>query len=126
VAEVVRRFLIGLLPFAVVGVLVFAAAWLASPSVALPQAIAPTTPCPVAGCTQPDGACHAAALAPQPDGSFEMSCPRVEGCADVDCHAWDRISTSAQRSRPSDASLNLWILAPVLLVVGLVLLVRKL
>jgi hypothetical protein len=120
-----RKLLITLIVFAIVGVLVFVAGRLASPAVALPEAITAGTPCPVAGCLQPDGACHSAAPAPVPDGSFEMLCPRVVGCADVDCHAWERIEASSMRSKPSDASLNLWIIVPVVLVVGLVLLVRK-
>jgi hypothetical protein len=98
---------------------------LASPAVALPEKITNATLCPVAGCAQPDGVCHAAASAPVPDGTFEMSCPRVSGCADANCHAWERIEATALRSQPSDASMNLWIIVPVLLIVGLVALVRK-
>jgi hypothetical protein len=113
--------------FALVGALVYSGVALsASPEVGLPQRIAATTPCPVAGCVQPDGACHAAAPAPEPDGSLTMQCPQVAGCTDVACHAWERIEAGALRGKPSDASMNLWILAPVVLVVGLVALVRKL
>ncbi|MDR1422505.1 MAG: hypothetical protein LBI64_06555 [Coriobacteriales bacterium] len=119
-----KKLLISFLLFVVVGALVFATGRLASPAVALPEMIVETTPCPVATCVQPDGACHAAAPAPIPDGTFAMSCPRVEGCADTSCHAWERIETSL-RSQPSDISLNLWIIVPVLLCVGLVALVRK-
>jgi hypothetical protein len=89
----------------------------------LPEPIVSDVPCPVAGCTQPDGACHAAAAAPIPDGSFEMVCPKVKGCADTTCHAWDRLTT--HYTKPSDSSLNLWILAPVVFTVALVLIVRK-
>jgi hypothetical protein len=126
-AEVLKRLLLTLALFLFVGVLVFfAGRSYDGQSVALPQPITAATPCPVAGCTQPDGACHAAAPAPAPDGSFEMACPRITGCVDSDCHAWERIEASAMRGKPSDASLNLWILAPVVLIVGLVVLVRKL
>ena len=45
-------------------------------------------------------------------------------CASVECHAWDTLATRYHRA--SDASLNLWILAPVVLVGLLVLIVRKL
>jgi hypothetical protein len=121
-----RKLLIVLFAFVVVGTLVFAAGGLASPATGLPVAVTPATPCPVAGCTQVDGGCHAAGPAPVPDGSFEMVCPHVIGCSDAGCHAWDRIESASLRSRPSDASLNLWIIVPVVLVVGLVALVRKL
>ncbi|MDR2109496.1 MAG: hypothetical protein LBP28_08600 [Coriobacteriales bacterium] len=121
-----KRILPTIVLFLLVAVLVFFAAQaLDGQSVALPQAIGAETPCPVAGCTQPDGACHAAAAAPVPDGSFEMVCPRVAGCADVNCHAWDRIESGTMRDKPSDISMNLWIIAPVILVLALVALVRK-
>ena len=45
------------------------------------------------------------------------------GCASVECHAWDSLTTRYHQA--SDASLNLWLLAPAALVVGLVLIVRK-
>jgi hypothetical protein len=109
-------------------VLVAAGAYLALAAaapdgVALPETITAATPCPVAGCTQPDGACHAADAAPVPDGSFAMVCPKVKGCADTTCHAWDRLTT--HYNRPNDSSLNLWILAPVVFTVALVLVVKK-
>jgi hypothetical protein len=100
-----------------------ALAAMAPDAVALPNAITAATPCPVAGCTQLDGACHAATIAPIPDGSFEMVCPKVKGCADSTCHAWDKLTT--HYNKPSDSSLNLWILAPVVFTVALVLIVRK-
>ena len=55
-----------------------------------------------------------------------MACTRwpvPSGCASVECHAWDTLATRYYQA--SDASLNLWVLAPVALVVGLVLIVRK-
>ena len=52
-----------------------------------------------------------------------MACPEA-GCASIECHAWDTLATRYRRA--SDASLNLWILAPVVLVGLLVLIVRKL
>jgi hypothetical protein len=120
-----KKLVLMLATFAIAGVLVFVIGWASnSQSVALPQRITEETPCPVAGCLQPDGACHTASAPPAPDGSFAMTCPRIEGCSDVQCHAWDRIE--ATRSKPSDASMNLWILAPVVFVLGLVIIVRKL
>ena len=60
---------------------------------------------------------------PQPDGMHEMLCPE-NGCASVKCHAWDALRSRYHQA--SDASLNLWILAPVVLVLVLVLLVKRL
>jgi hypothetical protein len=115
------------LVFAFVGILAYAASWLGAPaSVAAPQIISAATPCPVAGCTQPDGKCHVLASdpdAPTPDGSFEMACPRISGCSSAECHAWERIASG--HSKPSDISLNLWIIAPVALILGLVAMVRR-
>ncbi len=51
-----------------------------------------------------------------------MVCPEA-GCASLECHAWDTLT--GRYHQASDASLNLWILAPVVFVVGLVLLVKK-
>lgn len=51
-----------------------------------------------------------------------MACPEVS-CASVECHAWSSLTT--RYYRPSDASLNVWVLLPVALVVGLVMLVKK-
>ena len=89
--------------------------------VKLPQAITPESPCPVAGCTYKE--CHAAADAPQPVGTFLMTCPDVVSCSSVDCHAWEALT--GHYNAPKDWSMNVWILAPVLLVVALVLVVRK-
>ena len=120
-----RKIIITLFVFLLVGLIVFLAGWaLDRQSVALPERIGPDSPCPVAGCAQPDGGCHADGAYPVPDGSFEMACPRIEGCADTSCHAFERIG--ATRAKPSDASMNLWILAPVALVLVLVWVVRKL
>ena len=51
-----------------------------------------------------------------------MTCPEA-ACSSTECHAWDSLTNRYHQA--SDASLNLWILAPVVLVVGLVLLVKK-
>lgn len=103
-----------------VGACVFAAGSAADPRVGPPRAIEADSPCPAAGCAS--GACHGFDAVPEPDGVHEMTCPEAS-CASVECHAWDVLAT--RYYQPSDASLNLWILAPVALVVGLVLLVRK-
>jgi hypothetical protein len=110
--------------FAIIGAVVFGVGAIASPdAVALPGVITADSACPVAGCTQADGACHASGVYPTPDGTTEMVCPHVKGCASTECHAFDRIS---EAGKPSDVSLNLWIIAPTLLALGLVALVRRL
>lgn len=115
-----RKILLAVLAFAVVGACVFGAGALADPSVRLPQAIAEDSPCPATACAS--GACHGFGDVPEPDGVHEMACPEAT-CASAECHAWDTLAT--RYYQPSDMSLNLWVLAPVVLVVGLVLLVKK-
>ena len=82
--------------------------------------VAPDSPCPAAGCAS--GECHGFAAVPEPDGVHEMTCPEA-GCASAECHAWD--SLVGRYHQASDASLNLWILMPTALVLGLWLLARK-
>lgn len=106
--------------FLVVCACVFGAGVLASPDVGLPQAIAEESPCPAVGCAS--GECHGFDDVPEPDGIHEMTCPEAT-CSSVECHAWDTLVGRYRQA--SDASLNLWILAPVLIVVGLVFLVKK-
>lgn len=117
----VKKIILTLVAFALVGVCVFAAGVAMEPRVSLPQAIAADSPCPAVGCAS--GECHGFDNVPTPDGVHEMSCPEAT-CASVECHAWDSLTTRYYQA--SDASLNLWVLAPVALVVGLVLIVRKL
>ena len=115
----VRRFLITLAAFAVVGACVFAVGIAADPATGI-RAVEVDSPCPAVGGAS--GSCHGFDDVPEPDGGHEMACPEA-GCAAVECHAWDTLATRYHQA--SDASLNLWILAPVALVVGLVLIVRK-
>lgn len=79
------------------------------------------SPCPVTGCAS--GFCHGFGAVPEPDGATEMVCPEA-GCASTECHAWDTLA--GRYHQASDASLNLWILMPAALVIGLVALVRGL
>jgi hypothetical protein len=86
------------------------------------SAIAPITTesaCPATGCAS--GSCHGFDNVPEPDGVSEMVCPEA-GCASVECHAWDTLTNRYHQA--SDASLNVWILMPVILVIGLVVLVK--
>ena len=83
--------------------------------------ISADSPCPVVGCAS--GECHGFDAVPEPDGVHEMSCPEAT-CADVECHAWDTLQ--GRYKQASDASMNIWILAPVALVVGLVVLIGAL
>ena len=78
--------------------------------------------CPVAGCTL-EGVCHDYAAVPEPDGACELVCPEV-GCASVECHAWDQLAGGGYRGA-SDMSLNVWIVLPVVLVLAMMLVVRK-
>ncbi len=118
---VLRKLIITVGVFLVVGGAVFASGFVADDSVGLPKAIASDSPCPAVGCAS--GSCHGFDNVPAPDGVHEMACPEA-ACSSVHCHAWDTLATRYYQA--SDASLNLWVLAPVTLVVGLVLLVRKL
>ena len=78
------------------------------------------SPCPVVGCAS--GECHGFDDVPEPDGVHEMTCPEAS-CASVECHGWETLSSRYHQA--SDASLNLWILMPVALVVALVGIMRK-
>lgn len=90
-----------------------------APSTAI-QPIAADSPCPATGCAS--GACHGFDAVPEPDGVHEMVCPEA-GCASVECRGWD--SLIGRYHQASDMSLNVWILMPVALVLGLWLLVRR-
>lgn len=115
-----RKIAITLAVFLIVGVGVYGAGRIVNASVGLPHPIVPDSPCPVVGCA--NGSCHGFDNVPKPDGVHEMSCPEVS-CASLECHAWNTLET--RYYQPSDSSLNLWILAPVVLIVGLVIIVRK-
>ena len=86
----------------------------------LPQVITEESACPATGCAS--GTCHGFDDVPEPDGVHEMVCPEAS-CASVECHAWDTLL--GRYHQASDASLNVWILMPVALVVGLILIMRK-
>lgn len=115
----VRKFLITLAAFAIVGTCALAAGNAADPATGI-RIIDSGSSCPAVGCAS--GSCHGFDDVPEPDDIHEMMCPK-EGCTSVECHAWDSLMTRYHQA--SDASLNLWILAPMALVVGLVLIVRK-
>lgn len=114
-----RKLLITLAAFAITAGLTLAVGLAAEPATRV-RAIEEGSPCPAAGCAS--GSCHGFDDVPAPDGVHEMTCPEAT-CASVECHAWDTLSTRYYQA--SDASLNLWVLAPVALAVGLVLIVRK-
>ncbi len=115
-----RKILLTLAAFAVAGALVLGAGFALEPDSAV-RTVGPDSPCPVVGCAS--GACHGFADVPEPDGVTEMICPEAT-CADVECHAWDTLQ--GRYKQASDASMNIWILAPVAFVVGLVILVGAL
>ena len=115
-----KKLLVTLVAFLLAGACVLAAGAAAEPATGV-RPIEADSPCPAVGCAS--GSCHGFGDVPEPDGVHEMACPEA-GCASVECHAWDTLATRYHRA--SDASLNLWILAPVVLVGLLVLIVRKL
>lgn len=114
-----RRFALTAGVFLLVGACVLGAGRLAEPATGV-HALGEGALCPVAGCA---GECHGYGDVPEPDGAHEMTCPEA-GCASVECHAWDTLQ--GRYHQASDASMNLWILAPVALVVALVALVGAL
>lgn len=116
-----RKVTVSFLAFLLVGACVIGVGMLADPTVGLPMNIVSESPCPASGCAS--GECHGYGDVPNPDGVHELKCPEAS-CSDVECHAWD--SLIGRYHQASDASLNLWILAPVTLVIGLVLLVKVL
>lgn len=110
-----RKILTTLAVLAAMAALVAVAGFALAPeSAVLP--VAADSPCPATGCAS--GTCHGFGDVPGPDGITEMICPEAS-CASVECHAWD--SLMGRYHQASDASLNLWILMPVVLVVVLVL-----
>ena len=117
----VKKLAITLAVMLALGALVVGAGALARPGQApVPVPIEESSPCPATGCAS--GSCHGFDDVPEPDGVHEMTCPEA-GCASVECHAWDTLTSRYHQA--SDASLNLWILMPVAVVIALVLVVRK-
>ncbi len=115
-----KKLLIVLAVFLVACACVFGVGSAADSQVGLPQAIVQESACPVVGCVS--GSCHGLDDVPAPDGVHELTCPEAS-CSSVECHAWD--SLLGRYCQASDASLNLWIMLPVLLVVVSVLLIKK-
>ena len=118
----VKKFLVALMAFVVAGVLAYGigAGLGAKDNVSLPQKITADSPCPVVLCA--NGECHGFDSVPEPDGIHEMKCPEVN-CSSAECHAWETLSSRYHQA--SDGSLNVWVLAPILLVLGLVLIVKR-
>ena len=118
----VKKFLLALAAFAVCTVAVYGigAAIGAKENVSLPQPITADSPCPVVYCAS--GECHGFDNVPAPDGIHEMKCPEVN-CYSTECHAWETLASRYHQA--SDGSLNVWVLAPIMLVMGLVLIVKR-
>ena len=114
-----KKLILTLAAFVLMGLVVLAAGFALEPDSGV-SAITDDAACPVAGCAS--GTCHDLDDVPEPDGVTEMSCPEAS-CSSVECHAWETLNSGYRRA--SDASLNLWILFPVVLAAALVLLVRK-
>ncbi len=115
-----KRILLALIAFFVIGACTFGAGALVEPETAL-KPITPGSPCPVVGCVS--GECHSFDNVPTPDGIHEMNCPETT-CSDVTCHAWEFLMTGYHRA--NNASLDIWILAPVAFVAALIAMVRAL
>lgn len=84
------------------------------------QPIQVDSPCPATGCA--DGRCHDYDAVPEPDGVALMACPESP-CTSEACHGWDTLVDRYHKA--SDASLNLWIVLPALLAIGLVVVVKR-
>ena len=117
----VKKLLYVAFAFALASACVFAAAGVSSKDVGAPREISSASPCPATGCAS--GECHDYANVPGPDGVHEMVCPEST-CSSVECHAWDTLVSGGYRSA-SDASLNLWVLGPVVFFGGLILVLKK-
>ncbi|MCI1479799.1 MAG: hypothetical protein LKH29_02805 [Eggerthellaceae bacterium] len=104
----------------VVAVLTLAVGATASGTSVAVEAIDVDSACPATGCAS--GACHGYSDVPEPDGVHELTCP-VRDCSSLSCHHWDNLTSSYRKA--SDASLNLWILLPSLLIGAIVLAVRR-
>lgn len=115
-----KKALVFLAVFALVGACVFGVGVLMEPATQI-SAVTSDSACPAVGCAS--GQCHGFGDVPEPDGVHEMICPEA-GCSSVECHAWDTLQ--GRYKQASDASMNLWILAPVVLVIALVVLVGAL
>lgn len=115
-----RKIIATVVVFLLAGACVVGAVALVQPDVLSVRPIAADSPCPVVGCAS--GECHGFDDVPDPDGVHEMTCPEAS-CASVECHGWETLGSRYHQA--SDASLNLWVLMPVVLVVALVGIARK-
>lgn len=115
-----RKKLVVFVVLALAAVCALGAGSLTDPDVGLPQAVTVESPCPVTQCAS--GKCHGFDAVARPDGVHDMACPEA-GCSSVECHVW--VTLVGRYHQASDASLNLWILAPVVLALGLTLFVQK-
>lgn len=118
----VKKIVLAVVAFAVSIVAVYGicAAIGAAENVSLPKAIEADSPCPVVQCAS--GECHGFDNIPEPDGVTNMTCPEVS-CSSTECHAWETLANRYHKA--SNGSLNVWVLAPIMLVLGLVLIVKK-
>lgn len=116
----IKKLILVLIAFSLISVPVFMAGVIADDTVGLPEKITSDSACPATGCAS--GVCHGFDNVPSPDGVHEMVCPEAS-CSSVECHAWDTMM--GRYHQASNASLNLWIVMPVVLVLTLVLIVKK-
>ena len=115
-----KKIIVALAAFLAAGLCAAGVALVVSPGSLAVHPVTAEAPCPVVGCAS--GSCHGFDDVPEPDGVTKMSCPEA-GCASAECHAWETLTVRYHQA--SDASLNLWILMPAVLVVGLMAVIRK-
>lgn len=113
-----KKLLLTIVLLILVGAIVFAASQVANKSSI--NRIQEDSPCPVTGCVSGD--CHTAELLPETNDDYVMSCPKVS-CSDINCHAWDRLTSHYQQANPF--SLLIWIVLPVAVTCCLLLIMGK-
>lgn len=109
-----RKLIVTFAALAAVAACVVGAGSLAEPSTGV-HALTAESPCPATRCAS--GECHGFDDVPSPDGVHEMACPE-SSCSSVECHAWDTLVGGYRQA--SGASLTLWLVVPVVVVVALV------
>ena len=113
-----KKFIIVLIAFSLA---VFGAGTLIEPQSRISK-IRDDSLCPVVGCSRLE--CHDYSNVPELDGQVSMVCPEVKTCSSVECHAASELSSGYLQA--DNASLNMWILMPVILVIGILhILTRK-
>lgn len=115
----VKKLIFTFAALAIVAACVVGAGSLVEPSTGV-HALTAESPCPVTQCAS--GECHGFDDVPLPDGVHEMSCPETS-CASIECHTWDALVDGYRQA--SGASLTLWLVVPIAVVVVLVAVAKR-